>query len=173
MKIDTANKSLSEILQLCVDQIKIVQTNLKEEKELWCSFLPESYTETLKLNNISLSSNINSIANCYIITNYLNALLNSKLPPIDPYRKIILRKKHLTNEVENFETLNSSFRIQSEIYSNVEFPLCPIITEKIKNLHSKVDELSKETAVRPQLPKYESLLQVRLYYFTFHYLYFF
>lgn len=90
----------------------------------------------------------------------MNALLNSKLPPIDPYKKIILKKKHIANEIANFETLDNSFKIQSEIYSNVEYPLCPIIKQRIQFLHEQAIELSKETAVRPHFPEYQSLVMV-------------
>ncbi|KAI4465363.1 midasin-related [Holotrichia oblita] len=156
--IDTCNRSIPELIKLCIDEIKLVQTSLEDELTVWYYFLSQCHEQLLQLNCTSQTTNTNAIANCYITISYLNALLNSKLPPIDPYKKIILKKNHIANEIANFETLDTSFKIQSEIYSNVEYPLCPIIKQRIQFLREQVIKLSEETAMRPHFPEYQSLL---------------
>lgn len=155
-------------MQLCLDQIKEIKSSLEEEKKVWVVFLEECWKTAHQLTTSSFTSDTKSIANCYITTSYLNASLNSKLPLIDPYTKIVLRKKHISEEIDNFEILSSSFQTQNQIYSNTEFPLCPIIKEKINKLNKQDSALKKEIAIRPQMPKYESLMQVIL---KFHIIY--
>ncbi|GJQ70464.1 hypothetical protein Trydic_g22876 [Trypoxylus dichotomus] len=158
LNINVNNKDTIEIIKLCIEEIDLIETMAEDEKKVWRSLLTECHKQLLSLSNTSVITNMNAIASCHITASYLNALLNSKLPSIDPYTKVLLRRNYIAHEIENFETLNYSFQMQSSIYSNVEYPLCPLIKQHIQGLYQKTLELSKEVAVRPHSPEYCSLI---------------
>ncbi|XP_017784384.1 PREDICTED: midasin [Nicrophorus vespilloides] len=106
------------------------------------------------------SDSINVFANVYIILSYLKALLNSRLPLIDPLAKIEMRERYCGEEIQHLSELNDSFLVQSRLYSDTKFglsPYCDVLKRKIGDLEVKRENLSKYVAVRPEDVDYQNV----------------
>ena len=112
---------------------------------------------------IITTTKLNLLSNLYILLSYLKLILTSMLPPIDPLSKITLKKKYYIEEKINFESLNHSYELLNDVYSNSKKTLpnlCVIANEKINLLNVRISELEQYVAVRPQSVNYAKILEV-------------
>nr|XP_023017788.1 midasin [Leptinotarsa decemlineata] len=114
-------------------------------------------------NSISNNEKILTVSDLYMEMGFLKAILNSKLSPIDPLVKKILKRQYCTKATEVFESMKKCYEWQNEIYSNsVEtiHAYCEPLKAMIGELEIKNEKLSEYVAVRPESVAYESIFRV-------------
>lgn len=121
------------------------------------------YLESNETAENSFLVKAKSIANSFFILGYLKALLNSKIPLIDPVMKVSLKQKYCLEEISDLEKLKRNYELQNLIYSDSPKTLhsyCVLLTAKIEELKKKIEKYEKYVAVRPAEISYKSLSEV-------------
>lgn len=104
-----------------------------------------------------------TISNVYMHLGYIKAVLNSKLPLMDPLSEKTLKKQHCEKMKIMFDNIGESYLNQNKVYSNTSLTLHPYYHEvqyKITELNNKIRKLNKYVAVRPTNILYKTVIKV-------------
>ncbi|XP_044268494.1 midasin [Tribolium madens] len=164
---------ISESLGVKSDSfIQLVDVCLKELDELNTDELSDSFLVHLR-NCAKIYVGLNSceefhlsllyVYDMHMELSYAKAILNSRLPLIDPSAKKALKKKYNVESVGNFEDLRDSFVKVNEVYSGNTKTLHshykPVV-DMIKTLNIKNEQLGNYVAVRPKEVLYDEVVKV-------------
>nr|XP_022918861.1 midasin [Onthophagus taurus] len=161
LRISFNQNDYKEMIDFCINTISTSYHKTDDELKILIQLLQCSLKSVIDLNDsFDATDKLGHLSDSFIYLNYLKALLNSKLPPIDSQLKREIKRKYLLNEIENIECLEYSYKCQGEIYTNDEYPIIECFKKKQEDLKRKQVELEEYLAVRPSNLNYRSIFQV-------------
>lgn len=162
--LNTKNESFPELVKICLEKLEV----LRDCGDLSESFLAhlrncsENYFNLESCDDFDLS--LLYVCELHMELSYVKAVLNSRLPLIDPSAKKALKKKYCGESVANFEDLRESFVDVNRVLSGNDKTLhshYKFVVEMIQSLNDRNEQLGNYVAVRPKEVVYDEVVKVR------------
>ncbi|XP_064213116.1 midasin isoform X2 [Tribolium castaneum] len=151
-----------QLVAICLRELETVCTD-----ELSESFLghlrncAKTYRSLNECEDFHLS--LLYVHDMHVELSYAKAILNSRLPLIDPSVKKALKKKYSVETIRSFEDLRDSFVQMNEVYSGnvktLHSHYKPVV-DMIQTLNIRNEQLGSYVAVRPREVLYEDVVKV-------------
>ncbi|RZB40943.1 hypothetical protein BDFB_010518, partial [Asbolus verrucosus] len=160
--LNVRERELDQLIKVCLQRLSLLQENDDLSNSFFKRF-GNCVANYSKLNVAEdFDESLSLVYSMYMELSYTKAILNSRLPLIDPSAKKALKKKYCRESVSNFEDLRDSFRALNEVYSGNDRTLHSHhepVEDMIKTLMVKNERLGSYVAVRPKDVLYNEVVK--------------
>lgn len=162
MDFSSMEKTIETLLPtLKAIKIDTLLTDSRNNLPQFIQNIQNCYHNYTKLSTVKdFNEKLLIISDLYMEVGLLKAILNSKLPQIDPLAKKSLKRKYLQHTIDHFNDMKKCYELQNEIYSGPIHSYYIWVNKLIEGLLKKGETLEKCVAFRPKNLLYEIVLRV-------------